>query len=276
MNIILPIIILGSLGAIFGLWLTFAQKIFAVKKDERTEHIFSLLPGSNCGACGQAGCYGLAEALTKGDIETISCPVADSDHKDSIASVLGIKVDESAKEIATLICGGGTSAADKMNYHGPRDCSIAMLVMDGPKRCSYGCIGLGSCVESCPFDAIVMGDDDLPLIDPEKCTSCGKCIKICPKDVLVLTPLAKEYHVMCNSKDKGPDVMKACKVGCIGCGKCVKGCPVSAINLEDNLAVVDYKKCNNIGKCMEACPTKAIVKRSTSNQKPVSEVTSNQ
>ena len=261
MNILLPVIILGSLGAIFGLWLSIVSKIFAVRKDPKTEHIFSLLPGSNCGACGKAGCYGLAEALVSGEVESITCPVVNDVEKEDIADTLGIKQSEAEKTIATLICGGGKTCKDKFDYNGPRDCNIAIHLMDGPKGCSFGCIGMGSCVAACPFDAITMDENNLPKIDEEKCTSCGKCIKVCPKNVLVLAPLKSEHHIMCNSKDRGVDVMKSCKIGCIGCGKCVKVCPVEAIELNNNLAKIDYLKCTNCGACVEACPTKAIKRR---------------
>ena len=125
-------------------------------------------------------------------------------------------------------------------------------------------MGFASCLKACPFDAISMGEDNLPRIDLERCTGCGKCIKICPKNILVLTPVTSPYHIMCNSKDKGAVVLKVCKVGCIGCGKCVKACPVSAIALKDNLAVIDYQKCTSCGTCVEACPTSAIGKRTIS------------
>jgi len=54
--------------------------------------------------------------------------------------------------------------------------------------------------------------------------------------------------------------MRSCKVGCIACGKCVKTCPVGAIELKDNVAIIDYTKCTNCGQCVAACPTKAIEK----------------
>jgi len=261
MGILIPVIILGSLGALFGLWLGFVQKLFLIKKDPRTESVFSLLPGSNCGACGQAGCYGLAEALAEGDIKTITCPVIHEKEREGIAELLGIKVSAQEKEIATLLCGGGVKCKDNFQYHGIKNCNMASLVMNGPKACLFGCIGLGSCAEICPFDAIKMGKDNLPHIDADKCTGCGKCIKICPKDVLVIAPLNSKHHIMCNSQDRGPDVMKFCKVGCIGCAKCVKVCPVEAITLDNNLAKIDYSKCTNCTACIEACPTKAIAKR---------------
>lgn len=44
------------------------------------------------------------------------------------------------------------------------------------------CIGCGSCVSSCPFDAIEMVDDKAVITD--KCTSCGSCIDVCPVEAI--------------------------------------------------------------------------------------------
>jgi Na+-translocating ferredoxin:NAD+ oxidoreductase RNF subunit RnfB len=260
------------MGIVFALWLIFAQRLFAVKQDPKIEHIFSLLPGSNCGVCGRAGCHGLAEALARGEVKDIICPVVHEKEREEIADILGIKVAERTKEIATLICGGGVNCKDKFVYQGPKDCRTADLIFGAHKACNFGCIGFGTCMEACPFKAISMGEDNLPRIDPEKCTGCGKCVKMCPKGVLVLTPENSEFHIYCNSKDKGADVTRACKTGCIGCGKCVRECPVQAITLKDNLASIDYTKCINCGKCIKVCPTKAIIRR----EKDVKEYSRNQ
>ena len=51
-------------------------------------------------------------------------------------------------------------------------------------------------------------------------------------------------NMKCNSKDKGKDVMKACKVGCIGCKMCEKACQFDAVKVLDNVAHIDYLYAN--------------------------------
>ena len=62
-NIIAAIAVLGALGALFGLILSVASKIFEVKKDPREEAILSHLAGANCGGCGYPGCGGSCHRL---------------------------------------------------------------------------------------------------------------------------------------------------------------------------------------------------------------------
>ena len=50
-----------------------------------------------------------------------------------------------------------------------------------------GCIGLGSCVKACPFGALSIGPDHLPVVDENKCTGCGSCVKTCPAGIMKLT-----------------------------------------------------------------------------------------
>ena len=46
-NIIAAVLVLGILGAVFGLVLAVASKVFEVKKDPREEEILGLLAGAN-------------------------------------------------------------------------------------------------------------------------------------------------------------------------------------------------------------------------------------
>jgi RnfABCDGE-type electron transport complex B subunit len=253
---------LGFLGLVFGVGLAVASKKLAVKTDPRLEKIHGLLPGANCGACGGAGCFGFAEALLSGKASIDACRVSEEKVREQIAGLLGKKVEKKVKRVAVLQCHGGSKRVkDKFIYTGIPDCVAANLVMAGPKECVYGCIGLGTCARICPFGAISMSEENLPVIDENKCTACGKCVAICPKELFSLVPTGKTYAVRCKSQDSGKKVISACSVGCIACHKCEKACPVGAIKVVDNLAVIDYKICDNRGECFRVCPTKTIAKK---------------
>jgi ferredoxin len=113
-------------------------------------------------------------------------------------------------------------------------------------------------MRACPFDAITMSANNLPLIHPDKCTACGKCVAACPKQVIELAQASKAVVISCHSRDKGADTKKKCQVGCIACGICVRTCPVEAIKIDNNLARIDHGKCIVCGLCVKKCPTSAI------------------
>jgi len=254
------ILVLGSLGLAFGIALSVAIKVFEVKPDPRIERIASILPGINCGACGKAGCMGLAESLIKGPVpDAVFCPLGGEEVSKKIASILGVEITAGTKAKSALICNGGIKARNKFLYKGIKDCQAATAFFEGQKACRYACLGFGSCIDACPFGAIEMGEDGLPQIVDKLCTSCLKCVRSCPKKLIITRPMSSKVYVKCNSRDKGAVVARACKAGCIGCGKCVKACPAGAIKLVDNLARIDYDKCTSCMECVEVCPTKVIV-----------------
>jgi Fe-S-cluster-containing hydrogenase component 2 len=91
----------------------------------------------------------------------------------------------------------------KYEYTGNASCIEANYVPGaGSKSCSYGCLGYGSCVQVCEFDAIKVVDG-IAIVDKEKCVACGKCVKICPKNLIELVPYTAQHLVRCSSKDKG-------------------------------------------------------------------------
>lgn len=261
MNLLIPIAAMAVLGLVFGLGLAYALKIFGIEVDPAISFIIAKLPGANCGACGKAGCAGFAEALKKGEALPSGCVVANEEARKSIAQILGIDYNPKVKTIATVLCNGGKRAKDKYVYRGIKSCKAASLVFGGQKACAFGCLGYGDCADVCPFGAITISPDDLPVVDPRKCTACGNCVKTCPKKLFELTPIDKHYYVKCSSKDAGAIVTKVCSAGCIACRKCEKACPTAAIKVENNLSRIDYGKCEAIGKCFEVCPTKVIIKR---------------
>ncbi len=46
------------------------------------------------------------------------------------------------------------------------------------KACSVGCIACKACIKACEHEAIVM-EDNLAVIDLDKCTDCGECVPKC-------------------------------------------------------------------------------------------------
>lgn len=272
---VVAILSLTIAGLVLGGGLAVASKKFAVEVDERIPLIREALPGANCGACGYPGCDGLASAIVDGTGSVNACPVGGSAVAEKIASIIGIEaVSAGEPSVARLICqGDDCNAVFKAEYDGPKNCKAATIVAGGSKGCSYACLGLGTCAEICPFEAITMGDNGLPVIDEELCTSCGKCIESCPRKVLQLTKKSQPVLVRCSSKIKGADVRKVCKVGCIACGICVKACPVSAIEIVDNVAVIDGDKCIGCGLCAEKCPMHTIESKVKKEDKKKANIT---
>ena len=52
--------------------------------------------------------------------------------------------------------------------------------------------------------------------------------------------------------------MNACQYGCIGLGDCAKECEYHAIELCNELAIVDRNLCVGCGKCAKVCPKQLI------------------
>ncbi|MFW6256615.1 MAG: RnfABCDGE type electron transport complex subunit B [Bacillota bacterium] len=256
---IYSVLSMGSIAALLATGLGVASKFFRVEADPRIDEVEEALPGADCGACGYGGCRAFAEAVVAGEAEITGCPVGGEPVADQIAEILGEDSGTKEEETAQLLCQGSPDQTTSQgDYEGPESCKACEVINGGPKDCDYGCLGFGDCEQICPFDAIVMGEDELPKIDPQKCTACGKCVEICPKDILILAPLTGENHIRCFSNDPGSKVSKICEVGCIACGLCVKECPVDAIEIKNNLAVLDYEKCINCGLCSLVCPTGTI------------------
>jgi len=261
MNVVYALMVLGGLGLLFGGLLSYAAQRFAVEEDERVEVVADLLPNANCGSCGYPGCINFAEKVVAGEAPVDSCIPGGKAVSDRICEVLGLEsVASDVKKIAQVFClGTKDAAADLFEYQGIKDCKAAMMFGDGFKACKYGCLGLGTCVEVCPFDALSMGENGLPVVDPERCGGCGLCAKACPRGVIRIVDAAPRGKVvLCNSQDRGRATRNACEVGCIGCKACVRACPQEAVTVENFLAYIDRTKCNDCGECLDVCKRDVI------------------
>ena len=182
------VLIMGALGVLCGAGLALASKIFYVYVDPKIEAVSEALPGANCGGCGMPGCSANAEAIVAGKASPSSCVAGGSDLAAEIAVLMGVKIEAKEPDFARPGCTYGFQDADlKFIYDGVMDCRAAALLNGGAKVCPIGCLGLGTCVRACPFDALSMGPDNLPVVNLDRCTGCGTCERICPKHIITLT-----------------------------------------------------------------------------------------
>ncbi len=265
-NVIFAVVVLFVMGVLFAVLLGIAAKVFAVEVDERVPLVRECLPGANCGGCGYPGCDGLAAAIVAGDAPVNGCPVGGAPVAAKVAEVMGVEAGETERKVAHVYCNGGCNAVDKAKYEGLQDCTAAMRVAGGPKECAYGCMGLGSCVKACAFDALHIVNGRA-LVDAEKCVACGKCVATCPKKLIDLVAAAKQVHVNCKNRDKGAAAMKVCTNACIACGMCERTCKFDAIHVVNGVAVIDYDKCTNCKMCTKVCPKDCIEPIATAEQK---------
>lgn len=258
-GILIALIVMILLGLFVGIFLGVAGIAFKVTVDEKEEGVLKALPGNNCGGCGYPGCAGLAKAIANGDAPVNQCPVGGEPVAKEIAKIMGTEAEESVRKVAFVACKAHCSDITlDYDYYGVEDCRMLSFVPNGgPKSCNDGCLGYGSCVKVCPFNAITVSDG-VAKVDRELCKACGKCVAACPKHLISLIPYDAKYTVSCSSKQKGAITTKQCKVGCVGCGICVKNCPNTAVKVENFNATIDYELCKNCGVCAEKCPRKTI------------------
>ena len=267
-EILIAIGILGGLGLVFGLVLAAASKVFYVETDPRLDQLNACLPGANCGGCGYAGCGGYAEAVLNGEAPIGKCASGGNECAQNMAAIMGVKAEEVTRKVALVRCSGEkrydksgnlvAGAKLKAEYEGFQDCvSASRIGGNGPLSCKFGCLGFGTCVKACKYDAISVVNG-VAKVNEDRCVGCMACASVCPRNLIVPVEPKRNVVIACASLAKGAVTTRGCTVGCIGCGLCKKICPRDAITIEKNLAVIDYSKCDNCGLCATVCPKKLI------------------
>ena len=165
-QILIPVGILAGIGLLLAVMLGVAADLFKVEQNPKVEELILVLPGVNCGGCGFAGCEAYARGIAEGGAELNLCSVGGEAVANKIGDVMGVKVNAAEVMVAYVKCNGDCNKSkDKYEYHGIMDCvSASALPGGGAKSCSYGCLGLGTCVKVCDFDAIII-KDGIAIID---------------------------------------------------------------------------------------------------------------
>ena len=268
MTMLIAIAILGGLGVAFGLVLSAASKVFHVETDPRLDQLNECLPGANCGGCGFAGCGAYAEAVLNGEAPIGKCASGGNEAAQAMAAIMGVKAEAVTRKVALVRCSGAKSYDEKGNllkgakvkasYEGFHDCLAASKVGgSGPLACKYGCLGYGTCTKACKYGAISI-KNGVAVVDEDLCVGCMACAQVCPRQLIIPVEPDRNVVIACNSMAKGATTTRACSVGCIGCGLCKKICPHDAITVENNVARIDYSKCDQCGLCATVCPKKLI------------------
>lgn len=260
-SVMISAAILASVGLTFGILIAVVHRKFKVWEDPRIEAVAGLLPGSNCGACGFAGCRGFAEGLVAGTVQPASCTQLGTEGVNEVAGFLGVEAGTAVKRVARLLCAGGSHAAVQYaEYRGLGTCAAAAAVAGGGKACTWGCLGLGDCQAACDYDAIVMNSVSLPVVVPERCIACNDCVEACPLDLFTLMPVDQKLIVQCKNLLEGEAAEAVCQVACNGCARCVQDAEPGVIAIVNGLAVIDYAK-NELAnaEAIARCPTGAIV-----------------
>jgi len=270
---VLIVIALTCVGLGCGIAIFLANR-FLPEEDEllqKTEEISKYLPGMNCGACGNPGCFAYAGELAKDtQILKISPCMTFLNDKESVKA-LGDYLGEdlsagSVKKVAIIHCAGDSDVL--FDYKGVDTCKGAAQLSGGFKKCPYGCLGFGDCAAVCPVGAITIDKEKkVAVVDPAKCVGCGLCTKECPNRLIEVLPADTPQYLACSylSKKNIPG-RERCSIGCIHCKMCVRASEQGEVTWNDkmDLPFFDPEKLTPAPAAIAKCPRKVIFKRDTS------------
>ncbi len=163
----IAIISLTLLALAFGLLLGYAAVRFKVESDPIVEKIDAVLPQTQCGQCGFAGCRPYAEAISNGEADINRCPPGGEATILAMADLLGVEpkpLDPEAGEV--------------------KEPHVALIDENT-------CIGCTLCIQACPVDAILGAAKHMHTIIQKECTGCELCIEPCPVDCISMIPVKK-------------------------------------------------------------------------------------
>lgn len=128
------------------------------------DRINDLLPQTQCGQCGYAGCLPYARAIAQGTAIN-QCPPGGDETIHRLAHLLN-------ELPQTLNPAHGKSGQPK----------VAVIREEE-------CIGCTKCIKACPVDAIIGGAKLMHTVVASECTGCDLCVDPCPVDCIDMIPV---------------------------------------------------------------------------------------
>lgn len=159
MNLILIILLFTVLFGLTGALLGFAAHHFKVEESPVANKLNEVLPQTQCGQCGYAGCRQYAEAMAEGKAEIDLCVPGGQSTIDAVAGILNVPAKKSQQTD---------------NFR-----SVAFIEENL-------CIGCSKCSNSCPVDAIVGASKMIHTVIEKRCTSCRLCESTCPTGCITM------------------------------------------------------------------------------------------
>ncbi len=168
MTVLTAVLTLAIIAAVFGIILGYASIRFRVEGDPVVDKIDALLPQTQCGQCGYAGCHPYAEAIVSGEAEINLCPPGGETTMLALADLLGLEPmpldgEHGAEPSRTVAC------IDEQT-----------------------CIGCTLCIQACPVDAILGAAKHMHTVIEDECTGCNLCLPPCPVDCISAVPVKVE------------------------------------------------------------------------------------
>lgn len=190
---LVPAIVMFGVGIGAAAILAVAAKVFYVEVDPRIAEVEDALPGANCGGCGFTGCSACAEAIVQKKAPVNACIAGGDSTTKQVAQIMGGELGFVEPKVAFHYCEGGYRAVTKYHYEGAMDCRAMEALYGGDLVCKDGCLGLGTCIAECPFDALEMGPEGVPVVNIDKCVGCGTCERVCPTKVISVKGMTERF-----------------------------------------------------------------------------------
>jgi len=154
------VVFVGLLTLTVALLLGLAARSFAPDADTAIEQVNRLLPQTQCGQCGYAGCRPYARAIVGEHVELNRCAPGGE------ATIFALS------ELLNRV-----PAPPDVNYGTRKPPMVAVIDEDA-------CIGCALCLQACPVDAILGARRYMHTIIEPECTGCELCVAPCPVDCI--------------------------------------------------------------------------------------------